>query len=206
MVLLNLTFVCIQTLSAYEQARQWNVKGNNAKLQSLGLNEQHPRNSTKMSRKTSKKASHEARQVPTGQSSSVRSSQNLSNKIYSSADSDSDSQSGFKSSSESSIDDFTSKWLRCPRHHKALEADQEARLSHVFSKIVSNENDLGGYPKEKYYIFAQRVCKAYAYLWRVDTNPKDDLHMNRENIAEAAVAAVYDQIPRAAYKPHFGKI
>lgn len=180
MVLLNLTFVCIQTLSAYEQARQWNVKGNNAKLQSLGLNEQYPRNSTKMSRKTSK--------------------------IYSSADSDSDSQSSFKSSSESSIDDFTSKWLRCPRHHKALEADQEARLSHAFSKIVSNENDLGGYSKEKYYIFAQRVCKAYAYLWRVDTNPKDDLHMNRENIAEAAVAAVYDQIPRAAYKPHFGKI
>ena len=165
----------IQTLSAYEQARKWKIAGNKATMRSMGLVE------------------------PEKQSSAPN---------ISSADSnfeDDESDDAKSSSSDDAPDDEGSatKWSRCPRHHKALEKDQHARLAAVCSKIVSGK-DFGDYHKGKYHVFAERVCKAYAYLWA--KNLKDDLHINRENTAEAAVAAVYDQIQPRNDQPHFGTI
>ena len=116
----------------------------------------------------------------------------------------SDSNSDFEPKDDESDDESDGHWSRCPRHHKALETDRCARLTKAFQKIVSNGN-LGTYPKRKYYIFSERVCKAYAYLWAKNTKG-DGLHMNRENTAEAAVAAVYDQIKPRKDQPHSGTI
>ena len=121
-------------------------------------------------------------------------------------DEDSDDKPDDKPDDESDDkpdDESDGPWSRCPRQHKALETGRCARLTKAFQKIVSNGN-LGAYPKRKYYIFAERVCKAYAYLWA--KNMKDGLHMNRENTAEAAVAAVYDQIKPRNDQPHSGTI
>ena len=97
----------------------------------------------------------------------------------------------------------STRWSRCPSNHKALKRDQHARLANAFQEL-SNTDILGAYPRRKYYCFAERVCKAYAYLWGYREGPNDDLHMKRENIAEAAVAAVYDQIHPRSDTPHSG--
>ena len=176
----------IQKLSAYEQARKWSMSANKLMMISCGLEKESS--------------------VTTRSQNSQNVNSSDSNSDFEPKDDESDDESDDKPDDkpdDESDDESDGHWSRCPRHHKALETDRCARLTKAFEKIVSNGN-LGAYPKRKYYIFAERVCKAYAYLWAKNT--KDELHINRENTAEAAVAAVYDQIKPREDQPHSGTI
>ena len=88
------------------------------------------------------------------------------------------------------------KWGRCPRGYKPLDAGQLQRLTLGIQSVV-----IEPYPRSKYYCFAERVCKAYAEVW---SKEKDVLHLNRENLARAAVSAVFTQINPWTDKPHSG--
>ena len=218
----------LQEKGSYEQARDWKKQANDLQLEALELKflfGSGKRSSTKTRQKSTRQKStrqkstrqKSMRQKLTRQTSSVSSRQNSLN--INSADSNSEYGKSNDESNDGSDDeslvilsmdslsddesgpddkDSTSRWSRCPSNHKALKRDQHARLANAFKELLDTDI-LDAYPSGKYYCFAERVCKAYAYLW-----PKDDLHMKRENIAEAAVAAVYDQIHPRSDTPHSG--
>ena len=95
-------------------------------------------------------------------------------------------------------------WTRCPSVYKSLTETQKATLSRAMGDLQdSGSQHLDkDYSRGKYYCFAERVCKSYAHIWSAD---QDKLHLNRKNIARAAVSAVYDLIPLVE-KPHSGKM
>jgi len=204
----------LQGTGFYHQAVQWNIKANKAKMKALGLEASSPKKTRlKPSRQKTRHqpTKQKTRHQPTRQSTQQQLSGSTSEygKLDDESDNELDDGSDGESDDGSDDADPTLRWSRCPRHHKALEPDQEGRLSTAFSNLVKNGRSLqqfGDYHDGKYYCFVQRVCKAYAYLWGQDKNPKDALHMNKENIVQAAVAAVYDQIQPPIDKPHSGTI
>ena len=166
------------------------LKRNDAVMQSVGLE-----NSVREKSSEKRKKSSENRNITDTSSYEEDSSADSSPESSSLPDPSPDSSS--------KVDDNNSRWSKCPTSHKALSLREEARLATAFTDLVKGKHLLDNYPERKYYCFVQRVCKAYAYM---SSRRKDDLHLEREIVAEAAVSLVHGQIQPPSDKPHSGTI
>ena len=91
-------------------------------------------------------------------------------------------------------------WRKC--RDPELTPTQLNKLAPALKGCVNGPYFQQRYPRGKYYVFARRVCRAYVAEWK--KQHADELHINRENIARAAVAKVYGQVRPWSDKPHHG--
>ena len=96
---------------------------------------------------------------------------------------------------------YDAKWSRCA--DAELTAEQIGRLPKAMETHLPDAEYFDeAYPTGKYYCFAERVVRAYVFLW--GKSKSDPQHYNRENVARLAVQRVYAQIRPWSDKPHHG--